>query len=135
MGKKLHLEIVTPDTLMYNGDADRVILRTTEGDIAFLANHEPMVAPLSVGALRVMIDNVERIASSSGGFVKVTKESVTVITDAAEWVESIDKTRAEAARDRAKKRIEHPEGSTDVLRAKIALARALNRIHIVDKYL
>lgn len=136
MSKQLHLEIVTPDRHLYSGEADMVILRTTEGDMAVLYDHEPTVAPLSIGAIRVRLGEKEMVASCCSGFVNINETHVTIITDASEWAQDIDKARAEAARDRAKQRVDRSSDvDVDEMRAKIALLRAINRISIVEKYL
>lgn len=135
MRTPFQLEIVTPDRLLFSGKVDMVILRTTEGDLAVLNRMEMTVAPLTVGALRLFNGDEETIAACAGGFVNVEKELVTIITDAAEWAADIDKARAEAARVRAKARVDQPKDkSIDPLRAKIALMRAINRITIADQH-
>jgi len=138
MDKQINLEIVTPDCHLFSGTVDMVIVRTTEGDIGVLFDHEPTVAPLTIGAIRLKTGESERIASCAGGFVNIEESLVTIITDAAEWAEDIDMARAEAARDRAQERLNERksiEDSKDVdyMRAKIALHRAINRIRIVEK--
>lgn len=136
MSKQLHLEIVTPDRHLYSGEADRVIMRTTNGDMAVLYDHEPTVAPLSIGAIRIKLGDKEMVASCCSGFINVNETHVTIITDASEWAQDIDKARAEAARDRAKQRVDRSsDQDIDDLRARVALAKAINRISIVEKYL
>lgn len=136
MSKQLHLEIVTPDRHLYSGEADRVILRTTGGDMAVLYDHEPTVTPLSIGAIRIQLGDKEMVASCCSGFVNINETHVTIITDASEWAQDIDKARAEAARERAKQRVDRSsDQDIDDLRARLALAKAINRISIVEKYL
>ena len=132
MGNKFKLEVVTPDRNFFEGETDMVILRTTEGDIGILYDHEPLVAPLRIGSLRVRNDDQTfNWAACSAGFVTVTEEKVTVVVDSAEWVEEIDMERALEAKARAEKRIQ--EGSdkgVDFIRARAALERAINRIKL-----
>ena len=132
MGKKFMLEVVTPDRNFFEGETDMVIVRTTEGDIGILNDHEPLVAPLRIGSMRVRNDDQSfKFAACSAGFVTVTEEKVTVIVDSAEWVEEIDIDRALEAKGRAEKRIqEGNEKGVDVLRARLALERAINRIKL-----
>ena len=132
MGKKFMLEVVTPDRHFFEGETDMVIVRTTEGDIGILNDHEPLVAPLRIGSMRVRNDDQSfKFAACSAGFVTVTEEKVTVIVDSAEWVEEIDIDRALEAKGRAEKRIqEGNEKGVDVLRARLALERAINRIKL-----
>ncbi len=128
MSNLFKLEIVTPDRKFYDDEVEMVIVRTTEGDIGVLKNHESLVAPVSIGGIRVKKDGVYRNAACAGGFISVGEGKATVITDSAEWQEEIDISRAEEARIRAEKRLEDAAKEVDVLRAQISLKRATNRI-------
>lgn len=132
MGNKFKLEVVTPDRSFFEGETDMVILRTTEGDIGILYDHEPLVAPLRIGSLRVRNDDQTfNWAACSAGFVTVTEEKVTVVVDSAEWVDEIDIDRALEAKARAENRIrEGTEKGVDFIRARAALERAINRIKL-----
>ena len=127
-GKEFLLEIVTPESVFYSGNADRVVLRTIEGDICILKNHEPYVAPLGIGKMKVVHNDKDRYAVLSQGYVKVDREKLTILTDTAEWADQIDIERAEAARQRAKKRHEEKQEGIDFLRAEVALKKAIQRI-------
>jgi len=124
------LEMVTPDKNFFEGEVEMTIVRTTEGDIGILKDHEPVVAPVSVGAIRVKIDGEFRDAACSGGFLTIDSERVIVITDAAEWADEIDINRAKDSADRAAKRLEESYDELDVLRAKVSMERAMNRIRL-----
>ncbi len=132
MGNKFMLEVVTPDRAFFKGETDMVILRTTEGDIGILYDHEPLVAPLRTGSMRVRLDDQSyRWAACSSGFMTVSEEKTTVIVDSAEWVDEIDIDRAIEAKKRAEERIhEGREKGVDVMRARLALERAINRIKL-----
>jgi F-type H+-transporting ATPase subunit epsilon len=124
------LEVVTPDRSFFNDDVEMVIIRTSEGDIGILKDHEPIVAPVSVGAIRIKQNGEFRNAACAGGFLTVDDERVIVITDAAEWSHEIDVDRAEQSKERAQRRLKETQGELDVLRAKISLERAVNRLRI-----
>ena len=67
------LKIITPTKTVYNGSAKSVLMRTTEGDVCILANHENYVAPLSIGLLKFeTTDGTVRFGASSYGFVNVS---------------------------------------------------------------
>ncbi|OJV62382.1 MAG: hypothetical protein BGO41_06180 [Clostridiales bacterium 38-18] len=134
MGKKFKLDVVTPDRIFLEGETDMVILRTTEGDIGILYDHEPLVAPLKVGSMRVRQDDQTfKWAACSAGFLTVNEEKVTVVVDSAEWVDEIDVERALEAKKRAESRIQDgPEKGVDILRARLALERAINRIRLYE---
>lgn len=132
MGNKFKLEVVTPDRSFYLGETDMAIMRTTEGDIGILYDHEPLVAPLRVGSLRIKQDDQSfKWAACSAGFVTVNDTVVTIVIDSAEWVEEIDMERALEAKRRAEARIyEGDDKEVDIVRARAALERAINRIKI-----
>ena len=127
------LDIVTPDKSFYNGEVDMTIIRTSTGDMGILRDHEPTVAPLSIGAIRIKIGEQMQEAACSSGFVNIEEDHVTIITDAAEWAGEIDVERARAAAERAKERLEGQGQGVDVGRAKVSLTRAMNRVHVAQK--
>lgn len=124
------LEIVTPDRMFFVDQVEMLITRTSQGDIGILKGHENMVAPLSVGAIKIKRNDEFQVAACSGGFMTVSQTKVTLITDAAEWADEIDVERALAAMARAKERLAEKSKSTDLLRAEIALKKAINRLRL-----
>ncbi len=134
MSKQMQLDIVTPTANLYSGLVDMVIVRTTEGDIGILQNHEATVAPLSIGAIKIKIDEDYKVATCNGGFVDITADSVTVITDSAEWATDIDVARAEQSKERADERIGSSDEKVNMDRARVSLLRAVNRIRVAETY-
>lgn len=86
MTNEFVLEIVTPDQIFYNGSAEMIIVRTTEGDRGILKNHRPLVAGLSTGTLRIKKDGNYKEAKISGGFMNVDKEKIVIVTESAQWI-------------------------------------------------
>ena len=130
--KEFLLEIVTPESVFYSGNADRVVVRTVVGDVCILKNHEPYVAPLSIGKIKVVHNGEDRFGVLSQGYIKVDKEKLTILSYTAEWADQIDIKRAEAARDRAKKRLDEKKDGIDITRAEIALKKAIQRIDVAS---
>ncbi|WP_225047832.1 F0F1 ATP synthase subunit epsilon [Lacticaseibacillus kribbianus] len=132
----MRVNIVTPDGLVYDHHASMVVVKTTTGDMGIMANHEPIVAPLMIGEVRVKrTDNPghEDEIAVNGGFMEVSDNVASIVADSAERARDIDLTRAEAARERAQRRIEKAKAQRDVdnlQRAEVALQRAINRIHV-----
>lgn len=136
MASTYALEIVTPDRKFFDDQVEMLITRTSQGDIGILKGHENMVAPLAVGAIQIKQNDEFKVAACTGGFMTVSGDKVTLITDAAEWAEEIDVERAVAAMERAKARIaDTHDKHIDMDRAKIALAKALNRLRVTGKEL
>lgn len=126
------LNIITPDKMLYDGQAVQVTVRTTEGDVGILAGHTRYAAILKSGALYLKLESGEvRTAAIAGGVVKVSDEKTTILTTAAEWAEDIDPEWAERSRQDAMAQIEANKNTPDRLsRAELKLQRALNRLRV-----
>lgn len=123
----MKLNIVTPERNFFSGDVQGIKLKGPEGYFEVLPRHTDMVASLVPSEIRILDDKgVKKIAFASAGFVEVTKKRVSVVVDAAEWPEEIDKDRCEAALNRAKGMLAKKEG-VDLARAELALKRAMAR--------
>lgn len=122
------LKIVTPDGLIYDGQAEELIVRTSTGDMGILAGHINCVASLGMGRATVMIDGKKRYGACIGGMVSVVNGAVTLVPTTFEWAEDIDLKRAESAAERAKAIIANKDTSTaDIRLAEARLKRALVR--------
>ncbi len=75
----MDLQIITPDTTLYDGKADMVVVPGTDGLIGILNNHAPLVSALTSGSVKVKIDDSEKIFEVSGGVVEVLKNKVIVL--------------------------------------------------------
>ena len=122
------LKIVTPDGLIYDGPADKLIVRTTSGDVAILARHINYVAPLGMGRAVVESGGNRRTAACIGGMISVVGGEVTLVPTTFEWADAIDVERAEASHQRAQKTLSDQNASeADVKLAEARLRRALVR--------
>ena len=122
------LKIVTPDGLIFDGQAEELVVRTTSGDLGILAGHINCVAPLGMGRATVIIDGKRRYAACIGGMVSVVNGDVTLVPTTFEWAESIDAARAEASQARAEKILGKKDASdTELQLAQARLHRALVR--------
>lgn len=127
------LKIVTPDGLIYDGQAEELVVRTTSGDLGILAGHINCVAPLGMGRATVIIDGKRRYAACIGGMVSVVGGDVTLVPTTFEWAESIDAARAEAAQQRAEAILHKKDASDTELRlAQAKLHRALVRKNVAS---
>lgn len=128
---KINLQIITPTRLVLDKMVDSAVLRTTEGEMGILYDHEPVVTLLSYGVLKYKEEGKLEHATVMGGFAEITKDRVTILTDASELVEEIDVNRAKEAKERAEGYL--GKDQYDTLRAEIALRKSLVRIKIADK--
>ena len=97
----IRCEIVSQDRMVFEGDADIVVLPGTDGEMGILPHHAPLLTTLKIGIIKVRSGGKEEIFTVAGGVAEVQPDIVTVLADAAENVEEIDVARAEAARKRA----------------------------------
>jgi F-type H+-transporting ATPase subunit epsilon len=130
----VQVSVVTPDGKVYDGDVEMVSVRTVEGELGILPRHIPLVAPLTVGAVRLKKGSTVEKVAVSGGFVEVRPDQVTILAEAAELPTGIDVDRARQAKERAQKRIESNKvDEIDFKRAELALRRATNRLDVAGK--
>jgi F-type H+-transporting ATPase subunit epsilon len=98
----MQVELVSPERILFSGEAEMVVCRTSDGDIAFLNNHAPFIGALGIGVVSIHVGGgaVEK-AAVHGGFVEVSNNKVTILSDVAELASQIDLRRAEEALARA----------------------------------
>lgn len=122
------LKIVTPDGLIFDGEAEEIIVRSTTGEVAVLARHTDFVTPLGMGRATIVSGGIRRTAACIGGMLSVVKGSVTLVPTTFEWSDKIDVERANAAYQRANDVLRNPRASeTDLKLAEAKLRRALVR--------
>lgn len=126
--KTQRLEVVTPEKKVYSEDVRFVVVPGVVGELGILPDHAPLMSGLKVGVMKVQQEGKNFKMAVSGGFVEVRSSRVTVLADSAERAEQIDRARAEAAKARAEQRLATKSADVDVLRAEMALQRALNRL-------
>ncbi|MDG1846033.1 MAG: ATP synthase F1 subunit epsilon [Acidimicrobiales bacterium] len=122
----LRIELVSPERIVYEGDADLIIVRTTDGEIGFQSGHVPFVGNLVPSVVRIALSDggIQRIAVHSG-FVEVSEDHVALLSDIAELAEDVDTSRAQKALDKATKAL---SDNNDDLEAAFAVKRAEIRL-------
>ena len=127
------LKIVTPDGLIFDGEAEKLIVRTTSGDIAIMARHVNYVAPLGMGRAVVVHGGQRRTAACIGGMLSVVDGNVTLVPTTFEWAEKIDVERAEASYQKADRVLKDQTSTeTDIQLAEARLRRALIRKNVAS---
>ena len=125
------LKIVTPEGLRYEGMAEKLVVRTTVGDVAILPGHINYVAPLGMGEASVTVHGKKRHGACIGGMLSVVDGKVTLVPASFEWAEDIDAARARHSEERAKAAMEKEDTSdADLKLASARLKRALIRQHV-----
>lgn len=126
----LVVQLVSPERVLYEGDAEMVVGRTTDGELAFMPGHVPLVGALGIAKVRVLLaDQSEVVAAVHGGFVEVSNNRVTILSDVAELTDQIDVVRAQTAKEAAERAVNSDPENAE---AKAALARAELRLEVAD---
>jgi len=125
------IRIITPDRVFYEGKAEMVEFNTVEGEVGIYKNHIPMTMIIKPGILCITDGEEEKIAALHAGFVEVLPEAITILAEIIEWPDEINVERAEAARERAEKRLREKGPGTDMARAEAALQRSIARISVI----
>ncbi len=128
MATSFSLKIVSPDGLIFDGQAEKLVVRTTTGDLGIMAHHMNCVCPLGMGKAIMEAEGQRREAACIGGMVSVVNGEVTLVPTTFEWADKIDTDRAEASYQRAQKVLQNKSASdTDLRMAEARLKRALVR--------
>lgn len=131
MAEKLFLEVVTPQKAVVSEEVEIVVAPGSEGEFGALKGHTTFLTSLKIGTLRYKdAKGKERLLFINGGFAEVLPDKVTILAESAEYSKDIDVERATKAKERAEKRLSAKDADTDLVRAEVALKRAVHRLKI-----
>jgi F-type H+-transporting ATPase subunit epsilon len=135
----LTVDIVTPDDRVFNGRANGVRAPGVEGSFEVRNNHAPLIAAFGIGPLVVKTEDAHEYAdvnddrivfATSGGFLEIVDNTVTVLAETVEPSSKIDVERAETAEERARRRLQEGLRGEEREEAEAALERARNRTRV-----
>lgn len=133
MAGTIRLEVVTPEKVVVEEEAQIVMAPGSLGEFGVLIGHTPFLSTLKIGVVRYKdVSGTERFIFVNGGFAEALPEKVTILTQSAERRRDIDLERAKSAFERAKLRLDHKQEDIDFIRARAALERALYRLRLVE---
>ncbi len=132
----IRCEIVSQDRTVFQGDVDIVLLPGVAGEMGILPHHAPVLTILKYGVIKIRKQGKEELFAVAGGMAEVQPEIVTILADAAENIQEIDVTRAQAAKKRAEDALAglKPEDHDAYLRMEAALRRSNLRLDAVRRY-
>ncbi len=125
-----HLEVVAPDRTPFCGEAERLLVKTTEGYIEILSNHTDYLATIDTGKAKITADGKARVASVSGCFLSVKKNNVKLVVNTFEFADEIDLERALLAKEKAEQLLKESADKEHTAKAQAKLMRALARISV-----
>lgn len=127
----LQVDLVSPERILYSGEADMVVCRTIDGgEVAFLPGHAPFLGALEISRVKIKTtDGNDVVAAVHGGFVHVRESKVIVLSDVAELADQIDVERAR----RAKEAAEQSRNKEEDAENEAALRRAHVRLEVAGR--
>jgi len=133
---QIHLEVVTPSGPVVSDDVDIVTAPGYAGEFGVLANHAMFLSTIKTGTLTFRKDKQVKYLMVSGGFSEVSNNKITFLVESAEYGQDIDVDRAMRAKERAEKRLAQAMQKTEQInrtRAEAALQRALARLKTAEQ--
>jgi F-type H+-transporting ATPase subunit epsilon len=133
----MHLQIITPEKIVFNEDVDEILVPTDKGQIGILPHHINIVTKLISGELRIRSKSKEKILGLTGGFLEIVNNTATIIADFATLADDINTQKALDAKRRAEDVIKTKKDilpQEDLIRAQAELRRALLELNIAENH-
>jgi len=126
----LKLEIVTPEAVTFSENVEMVTLPGVEGEMGVYPMHVPLMTQIVPGEISVRRSGQDVFLAVGEGFVEITGESVSVLTDMAITADNIDEAKAEEARKRAEARLAEKLNDEEVAAVQAALANSVAQLNV-----
>ena len=134
MAATLKLEIVTPEAKIFSEDVEMVTLTGIEGEMGILPQHMALMTQLVEGEITVRKNGGNIFLAVGSGFVQVTGEAISVLTDMAIKADDIDEAKAEEARQKAEARLAQKLSDEESATVQAALMHALTQLHVKRRH-
>ena len=132
--KTFKLDILTPYGKYFSRQVNYLEVRSDLSVLGIYPDHAPLISTLTISSMKIKFDDSTFEYAIGGGVIFVKKDNeVVLLLDSVERADEIDLERAKQSKERAEKRLNYNEEGVDIKRAKISLARALNRIRLLEK--
>lgn len=129
----LHVQIITPEKIVYEDDVDMITVPGTEGELGILPHHIPLFTKIKPGEMKIRKGNEEFYLAVTGGFADITGKKVTILADHAIRAEDIEEQQAEEAKKRAEEIMREKKTQTDFAIAEADLRRALLELKVAGR--
>lgn len=131
-----NLKIIACDRIFYDGECESFVFPGYDGEMAILANHEPMSTTIDIGKVRFRKPGETdwEYAVVSDGLIKVEHNHVNVLVYSAERPDEIDAFREKEAKEREEEELKQKQSLIEYNQSQSAMARAMARLRGVDKF-
>lgn len=131
---KIHLKIITPERVIFDGEVDEVLVPGSQGQLGILPKHISLLSALKAGELKIKKEGKWDFYTVLGGFVEVRPNSeVVVLASSAEHAEDIDEARALQAKERAQSLLKEKVDEVKFTEAQAVLERAITRLKVAQR--
>ena len=124
----MKLKIITHERIVFEGEADEIVIQTKTGQMGILKDRLPVTTVLDIGVTKIKQGEKYRYFATMGGVFQFKDNIATILTDTCEDGSLIDVVRANDAKSRAEARLADNAAMVDTQRAQAALARSLARL-------
>lgn len=129
----LHIQIITPEKIVYEDNVDMIIIPGTEGELGILPHHIPLFTKIKPGEVKIKKGNEEYFLAITGGFADITGRKVIILADYAVRAEDVEEQKAEEAKKRAQEAMREKRSQTDFAIAEADLRRALLELKVAGR--
>ncbi len=138
-GRQLFCRVITPEEIVYDGEADLVVARIADGDLGVMVDHAPLVSTVEAGEVRIREGEEQHVYATSDGFFKVSENLVQVLVEEAVTPDEIDVDEAADRVEEAEREFsEVPEDAEDRDRVRAEIERRRktgeNFVRLARKY-
>lgn len=129
----LHLEVITPEKIIYKDDIDEVLVPTSKGQIGILPDHINLLTQVTSGEIHIKKGGKDQFLAVTGGFLEVSQNKITILADYAVRSEDIEVARAQEAKKRAEKLMEEKTSEKDFARIEADLQKSLLELKVAER--
>ncbi|MDR3217229.1 MAG: ATP synthase F1 subunit epsilon [Clostridiaceae bacterium] len=132
--KPFRVEMLTPERTFFDGEAESLIIETSDGQLGILAGHAPIAIGLQPASVVLKVaGGKERIAAHGEGFVVVRPDKTVILCQTMEWPEEIELARVKRAIDEHEQKLKNARNDIEIGLSKATIARAFARLKVLQK--
>jgi F-type H+-transporting ATPase subunit epsilon len=127
----LNLRVMAPNRIVWNSEAQEIILSTNSGQIGILPNHAPLLTALDIGIMKIRTNSQWSTMALMGGFAMIENNQLTILVNEAEKASDIDPQEAQRTFESTQENLNQATGRKQAIEANLAFQRAKARLEAV----
>ncbi len=133
MANTIHVDIVSAEGQIFSGEATRLFVPGSQGELGIYPRHAPLLTTLAPGEVRVESDGHEEHFYVGGGALEIQPHLVTVLADTAARAKDLDEAAALAAKQRAEDAVRNRSDKVDIAEAQAELVKAIAQLRAIER--